>query len=538
MTTVELNAAPMPREHRWWLGIIVLAVIYGLSVNNYWAVSPDAGLYLSLGRSLAEGRGMEYNGVQWWSIPPVLPFLIGGCRLLTGDDLWLVNVVLRLAAITTIMLGAMTVRRVGARHLSLGVLLVAGSSAYLYLIATRVQTDVIFAGLAAAGLYGFARGLTGSALWILLGGGALLVATMTRLHGVLFLVGAVAAMLLTWREPRFRWRLAATAIVVVLALAVFFFWSTRVRTLVDPAGADYFTTLKARWLTMLDTTHRDQMLDGLANFPRATFSAIMGQQPRWGIAAAPAIVIVLGLVSMARRREWIIVLPTVFYVGFFLFWGGSAVARRYFLPAMPFMVYALLVGTETIAGWVHRLRNRRREAAAPATGWVGRTAVIVVVAICMATSIPKVIREIWWMRQPDFYSIYDHGRWKDWVALGEYLGKHGRPGIDRVVSPECGVVGYYSRLRVLTPGVWSGTEDWATMSIRPREYAEAINLTGYRYGVVPLNMSEWSVAAKEEMAATAGYPILPKVCGSLAVYDRLEFDEDTGAAGPQPGDKM
>ncbi|HUU30811.1 MAG TPA: hypothetical protein VMY69_01770 [Phycisphaerae bacterium] len=147
-----LPIAPPSSRRRWWLAVAILSIVYGLGINNQWAISSDGALYLSLGRSLAEGRGMEFNGTQWWGIPPVLPLLIAACRLAVGSNYWLINLLLSVCGILTAVLAARTVERLGARGLAIPVFLITGFSAYHFITSTRIQTDVHFACLVAAAL--------------------------------------------------------------------------------------------------------------------------------------------------------------------------------------------------------------------------------------------------------------------------------------------------------------------------------------------------------------------------------------------------
>jgi hypothetical protein len=78
---------------------VFVAALYLVGLNDFWAITPDSGLYMSLGRSLVEGRGMEFNGEQWSGIFPVVPLLIAGCRWLVGSHVWLINLVMRLFAL-------------------------------------------------------------------------------------------------------------------------------------------------------------------------------------------------------------------------------------------------------------------------------------------------------------------------------------------------------------------------------------------------------------------------------------------------------
>jgi 4-amino-4-deoxy-L-arabinose transferase-like glycosyltransferase len=193
-----------PSRRAWVAAILALCAIYALGLNNQWAISPDGALYLTLGRSLAEGRGMEFNGSLWWSIPPVLPMLIAACRYVAGDGYWLINLVLSACGVGAAVVAARTVKRLGAADLALPVLLVTGLSAYLFITATRIQTDVLFTLLVALGLYGFVRGATDSPWWMLFGGATMILATLARLPGGLFLAGGVAGLALSRRHVRRR----------------------------------------------------------------------------------------------------------------------------------------------------------------------------------------------------------------------------------------------------------------------------------------------------------------------------------------------
>jgi hypothetical protein len=77
-------------------------------------------------------------------------------------------------------------------------------------------------------------------------------------------------------------------------------------------------------------------------------------------------------------------------------------------------------------------------------GW----ALPVVVILCAGISLPKIVREIYRMRQTQFYATYDGGQWKDYVQVGAYLGERGRPATDRFLAwLNQGALSYLSGLR-------------------------------------------------------------------------------------------
>ena len=511
-----LPIAPPSSRRGWWLSAIALSVVYALGINNHWAISSDGALYLTLGRSLAEGRGMEFNGTQWWGIPPVLPLLIAACRLAVGSNYWLINLLLSACGVLMAWLAARTVERRGARDLAIPVLLITGFSAYLFITSTRIQTDVLFACLVALGLYGFVCAASGSSAWAAVGGAlALLAAVLTRLPGLIFVVGAIAGLLLTFRRPGYVWRVFAAVLAAVVAGAVFGLWAHHIRTLAPPGAADYLDAVRVHSTTSLQILGAT-FLKGLWNLPTAIFAAILGQQITLWVTLWPTLLILLGFVVLAQRRQWILILPVIFYIGFLLIWGQSAVARRYLLPAMPYLVYALLVGVQTVAAWLRRHR--------PAPALVrpaGRTAVLVVTVLCVAISLPKIEREIFWMRHPRFYGVLEHGRWQGIVDMAEYLRQQGHPETDWVITPEGPIVHYLSRLRITTDLLYGQYEPWNPSTIPPSVFAKAVAETGTRFVAVPTDKKEWSPAAMDRLAATGVFRMPPTSFNGLALFERL-----------------
>jgi len=524
-----LRTGEAPSRRAWLAAILILCAVYALGVGNEWAISPDGALYLALGRSLAEGRGMEFNGSHWWSMPPVLPLLIAACRCVAGDGYWLINLVLAGCGVGAAVVTARTVKRLGAEDLALAVLLTAGLSAYLYITSMRTQTDVLFTLLAALGLYGFVRGSTGSPWWVLFGGAAMVLATLTRLPGGLLLAGGLAGLALSLRRPGIGWRIAATAAAALLAAAVLWYWATHIRTQADAGSADYAAAVTEHAGTFFSADRWSNLTRGLAALPTAVFSSIFAQHFTPWAMLAPLLVVLLGLAVLARRGQWIIVLPLVFNLGFLILWGWDAVARRYILPTMPLLAYALLAGAQAAAAWL-----RRRQ---PDRGAAGRVAVVVVAAACLVISIPKIAREIYWLRSPDFYRVYEHGAWQEYVNASAYLREHGRPAADAVMGPQPSVVHYLSRLGIYTEVLGAGMVSWEPAKVPPEMFVKAAVAAPARFILVPADAPGWSDEAAFRLAASGRFepPVLfgvsgAKPSGTLALYARR--GPPAGAAPP------
>src|SRR5687768_6350621 len=66
---------PVPR---WALVVtaVVVALAYAMMWSPYWYPLADSGLYLSLGRSLADGDGFRYMRLPYKRITPLTPWII------------------------------------------------------------------------------------------------------------------------------------------------------------------------------------------------------------------------------------------------------------------------------------------------------------------------------------------------------------------------------------------------------------------------------------------------------------------------------
>jgi len=530
--------APVAARRAWLIAAGILAMAYLAGVNDSWAVKPDSGLYLALGRALAEGRGMEFDGVQMWAIPPGLPLLVAACLAVTPDHYWLINLVLHLMALGTAVVASATAWRLGddlpperRGLLTLAVLLVVGLSARLFVDASQILTDVPFSFFVALGVYGFVRAGRGHWAWAMAGSAALLAATMTRLLGPLFFLGAAVAAAAPGRRAfallRRQGRLAAgphafagasmapgrrgllLALLAggLLLVAGTWFWMAAVRSQADPQSPDYLAAVSAEQFNLLSGRLWVQVVKGLARLPAAACKALVGQELAW-VNLVPAALIVFGWVTAARRRQWIAVLPPVFYIGFLLVWGHAAVAARYFLPVLPMLAYGLLLGADEL-GHVRR------------TPWLPRAApVVIATALCLAVSLPKVARHVYWMRHPQFYAVYDHGKWKDAVDLGRHLAARGRSEADGVITPDPTLVHYLSRLRVWTRPLWERCRPWEAEAIPPDAFAEAAVRSGMRFVVVPTDVEGWSGLVAERLAQAGVYEAPRREFGRLALYER------------------
>jgi len=538
MTTMPTGPGHDPKGRRHAILVFAaLAILYLLTLNNQWAIEPDSAVYLTLGRSIAEGRGMEYNGAPAGGVPPLLPVLIAGSRLLFGPAYWPINLTISLFGLGTALLAYLTVRRLASEvgaddvRLALAALLITGSSARLLIDSTRILTDVPCAFFVALGLYAFVRARQGHWAWCWAGLGAMLLATAARLPAGVIFVGTFVGLALEFRREGYRRRLLVTlaGMVGVAAGALGWWFLVRGRSI---GGPDYFVTiferfqfgLRERWV---------QLAEGPFRLPGALCEATTGQELQ-GFNVVPTALILFGLWRAARCGQWILVCPVLAYVAFLLGLGGSAVAPRYLLPVMPMLVYALVVGTVELAARVSRrsavavrtARSRRRRTP-ERTARRRRTVLAIVTVFCVAVSLPKAVREVVRMRRSDFYEAHDHGKWKGNVELGQYLASlretgKAAPG-DRVLAPAPAIVHYLSGLRTDSE-IWYPEADsflgygppWSSAA-----FARLAAAGPWRFVILPTNEGAWSEDAVRVIEATGAFRLPPERFRGLALYARM-----------------
>ena len=507
------------------LVLAAIAVLYAAALNNHWAIEPDSGLYLSLGRSLAEGRGMEYNGAPAGGISPLLPLLIAGSRLLFGPAYWPINLAISLFGLGTALLAYLTVRRlapeVGADDvpLALAALLITGTSARLLVDSTRILTDVPCTFFVTLGLYGLVRARRGHWSWCWAGLAAMLLATAARVPVAVLLVGTFFGLALEFRREGYRRHLLATlAGMVGVAAGVLAWWFlVRGRSI---GGLDYFVNIFGRF--RFDHWERwVQVAEGLFRLPGALCEAITGQELQW-FNVVPTALVAAGLWTAARRGLWVVVCPVAGYVGFFLFLGGEAVAPRYLLPVMPMLVYALVVGTVELAA---RVRRRSAVAAPERTTRRRRTVLAIVTVFCVAVSLPKAVREVVRMRRADFYETFEGGEWRGYLTLGEHLALLRQEGTaaatDRILGPQPYILYYLTGLRVDSGMYWKQQEIVLDYGLPSPSYAFAdLAAEGpWRFVVIPTDRDLWSEEVMARLEATGAFGA-PQRFGNLVLYER------------------
>lgn len=368
-------------RHRRWV-FLAIVLLYAAGFNAQWRLEPDSGLYLSIGRNLAEGLGYTFHGKDHRLAYPGVPVLFFAIFKAFGPDSLVPHLVaMWLMGLATLALTYRLFLLHAGRPTAVLVTLGVAVSRVFYRYSFELLTDLPFllgvmaffvgyeavfhrrsppddrspdyapSGVHRSNLHlsggpdapGSVRQGTASARWfdgVLLVGG-LGFAVAARPAMLALVAAAVLAALWSLVRGRARWGHLVVVALVVGAVALFYMKDPRQQPR-DPktdvstsyVEEDQLFQLKAERLTKMLTTAEGNLGAVFDNaLPRATF----------GVPVAPGINVALGLAIAVAGLLLVRARPL---------WGMWVLATllmvllvpkpldRYFLPTVPVMVYA------------------------------------------------------------------------------------------------------------------------------------------------------------------------------------------------------
>ena len=462
-------------RYRWWLFGITL-LFYLAAFNGQWRVQPDAALYLSIGRNLAEGHGYTYLGQTNRLAYPGWPLMIAATFKLFGstslepvDGMLLVVTLGTLAA--TYRLFLLHAGRPTAVVVTVGTALT--KSFFVYTL--ELWSDLPFAMAAMALLAGYEGALARRARdgparrarwydWALLVGG-LGLAMAIRPTGWPLLLAVVLALAFDAARGRLRWGtlLAVGAVVVVVAAACVAFDPRR--TGGEMFGGTYEQYLLNRMsggVTPLDRPFA-QKVYGL--FAWAASDVLF--QVRFGPAAngvLSVVVLLLGIGLFRARVLWglwfTLLLATILLM-------VQEALDRYFLPVLPLLVFAWW---SALVGIDRRLSPGPAVAAAgptfagrPWQRWAADGLFVVLLGFGGLANLSKIGGLIGQQRARPFLASYDRGRYEPVPGLSTAIGRRvGATGLVLVKPPYARVAAFLSRRDV------ENATEWTPVQIRAR----------------------------------------------------------------------
>lgn len=369
-------------------GLTVIILLYLACVNGKWWPTPDSSMYLTLGRSLAEGQGYLFNGSVCTNVTPGLPAILAGLQWAFGPGFWAPQVFAAVCGLATVVMVYAFFRRRPGDAAAAAIAAVTALCAGFFRGARMVLTDVPFAMLFWATLLAAWRFRRGSAGWLLVAAALAVVGVVVRAPGVLLLLPFALGFLLDSSDG-VSWRRRLVGATVLAAAAG------------GTAGAFYFT---AR-----------QMLDGGTPFYE-TVATLHSHEGVWGLLAAvgaglwefvgamseifttqdgfwPAGILLTWLVVSGSVRCWkdgrrwaptVLVLYVVVMAGM---QGGMGVTIRYMLPLVPLVVYLWLEGLYGCLEWAARRRQK------PLTPETKRKAIAVFALVAVVANAPMALRD-------------------------------------------------------------------------------------------------------------------------------------------------
>lgn len=366
----------------WSLTLGLLATIYALHLNPYWALAGDGDFYLAMARNLAQGEGLWHNGQPVATVPPGWPALLAAAMTITSrlGVLKLLNV-----ACLLIFLGAMF--RVGRRTAPLGVVtgatLLVGLSADVVAMGWFFLTDPPFcavgalAVLAALKVGESVNARRGDLGWGWWAAATILLAAVSvtiRWPGIL-LVPLLAAALLqgaAWWRPRLDRRWATLLLTTTAVVATFFIQ----RALLPIDGQHLVDSRYPAFMTgeydLINSYGNPEPIEYLYRFsgsgryissliwePLASMKATYTAVDYFGWVVW--IAWLAGAVVTAMRRRWLLLGAGAFCLPIMITWPQAV--ERYLLIAMPLILAGAMVGVVPLCRGIARLFHRRRKPA-------------------------------------------------------------------------------------------------------------------------------------------------------------------------------
>lgn len=352
----EISFRPLDRWGPWVLALAVLAVGFILWDGFPPGIWHDDGVYVMLGRALAQGEGLRYVGVVGEPLapkfPPLYPLFLAGIWTLNPDfpdnTLLLGGANLVVLALAAALFAGFARKVLGlSARAALAAAALAWLSPELWRVALVPLSEPLFLVTLILAFGVAARleerpGLSWTVLFLLVAGGAV----YTRTLGVaLFLAGALA--LLLRRRP---WLAAATFLGGAGIILPWLLWSGRAAETIPAPLRDILGPYGSWWIREVVrapvayggyvVANAGQLAaEGLSLF----LPGVTGPLLWLGLLLLP--LLLLGFWEMARRT---LVLPLGLGIslGVLLLWPFQA--TRLLVPFQPFLFLALLLGIRVV----------------------------------------------------------------------------------------------------------------------------------------------------------------------------------------------
>lgn len=377
---------------------VILGLFFVAGFTGRWQPEPDAALYLSIGRNLAQGEGYNYHGHPHALAYPGMPYLLAGTFAIFGVDVvWPAHALMLLMAGLGLALCYRLLRLHTDRPTAVLLTCMVGMTFTYYRYAFELRNDLPFAVGVLAFLAGWEACMAKSRAgetdhrvrWydIALMMGGLALAMVMRPHMWVLLVATIGALMVSaTRSPR-RWRLFAGMLGVACVGGGLL--------MLDPRRAAHLggTYEGAVAQTITDLWKGD----GLYQVAQRSYDLLNRDivEAAFGHELGPGLTLVAGialatcsLLLIRRRALW-----GLFVAGTFLMMLlAPAAMPRYLLPILPLMA---------IAWWTAMVRVNRR---LPAR-W-GNVAFVLMLAVWVVPNFLRISKTVLEQRHPPLERSY------------------------------------------------------------------------------------------------------------------------------------
>ncbi|NLW49624.1 MAG: phospholipid carrier-dependent glycosyltransferase [Candidatus Brocadiaceae bacterium] len=421
----------------------VLGLLYAAGLNGHWRFQRDSARYMALARSLAEDGTYRFNGRPHTLVWPGFPAMLAPVYMAAGQSFLAMNALLSLLGLGAVAAAWALYRELplNARQAAVCTLLF-GFSRTLYYYSSHIMSDVPFTVFALITLLCGTIMLRSPGrtawLWCAAASVTAAAACFIRPVGPVLPIALVSAVWLTPGVRRGRLAAGRTLMILVPVLAAGFAWNVRTAMVREPNSFTYFDVFIERH------TLRETVLGMAVRAPRivdALPDAVLGLDVGWSLGLLMAVAMAMGLATALRRGERLACTYGVVYLATICL---AAPGRRFLLPALPVLIYWLVLGMHSAAAVV----QHHRPALSPR-----RAAVVghVLLALAVGTNLTRISKLVYEARAPGFYERIEDGRLPDYFALTAWL-RDNATARDVVFAREHETVHYFSRVRTRRAG--------------------------------------------------------------------------------------
>ena len=422
LSASRLKDLPPSRRHVLVVAVIV-AVAYLAGVTGRWWPTSDSAMYLTLGRSLAEGEGFRFNGEVKPYASPGLPFVLAGINRLFGQGFWIPNLSIALCGIGAFVLIYLSLARLNDRRTALLAALATALSYRFYHKAHEILTDMPLVVVFWAVLYAAIRFQDGKWLWVLLAAGLVAAAGAVRVPGLLPVAALGIALALDRSKATVKGRRLVVGALILAATAA--------------TGVGLYALGRSMGTATPAYTPQVQMIQlsvwaGLRQLMATLSEIIIGGKGVLPLGGLILFLSIVGSVCSWRAGRRIVPISVVVYAVMLFFVPGPpawAIQSRYWMPISAMSYVLVMEGLWGVIAAVARYQKR------PLTPRAFLRAGIVLAAITIACTAPRTMRWAFYYAPLSYgdayYAKVRDGAFREMHSVADTLTAHCGPE-DRV----------------------------------------------------------------------------------------------------------